>query len=152
MFLVRRLSWISIAQRTASTALGNSASTASPAVLKMRPPPLAMKSSVTRRYDARRRSVSSSSSATSRLKPAISAAKIAAILRFMKSSLGQTPAAEQCRQKFPGATMRFGSDLPSQPDRRIETGLREGDASHKNSAPVTGDERWYDAPERRPGA
>ena len=47
MFRVRRLSWISIAQRTASTALGNSASTASPAVLKIRPPPLAMKSSVT---------------------------------------------------------------------------------------------------------
>ena len=47
MLRVRRLSWISIAQRTASTALGNSASTASPAVLKMRPPDLAMKSSVT---------------------------------------------------------------------------------------------------------
>jgi hypothetical protein len=29
--------WISVAQRTASTALPNSASTASPAVLKMRP-------------------------------------------------------------------------------------------------------------------
>ena len=40
MLRVRRLSWISIAQRTASTALGNSASTASPAVLKMRPPAL----------------------------------------------------------------------------------------------------------------
>src|SRR5207245_1923745 len=38
MLRVRRLSWISIAQRTASTALENSASTASPAVLKMRPP------------------------------------------------------------------------------------------------------------------
>ena len=49
MLRVRRLSWMSIAQRTASTALGNSASTASPAVLKMRPPALAMKSSVTDR-------------------------------------------------------------------------------------------------------
>jgi hypothetical protein len=43
MFRVRRLSWMSIAHRTASTALGNSARTASPAVLKMRPPYLAMK-------------------------------------------------------------------------------------------------------------
>jgi hypothetical protein len=49
MLRVRRLSWISIAQRTASTALENSASTASPAVLKMRPPARAMKSSITAR-------------------------------------------------------------------------------------------------------
>jgi hypothetical protein len=49
MLRVRRLSWMSIAQRTASTALGNSASTASPAVLKIRPPALAIKSSVTER-------------------------------------------------------------------------------------------------------
>jgi hypothetical protein len=34
MLRVRRLSWMSIAQRTASTALGNSASTASPAVFE----------------------------------------------------------------------------------------------------------------------
>src|SRR5271170_4191356 len=83
MLRVRRLSWMSMAQRTASTALGNSASTASPAVLKIRPPARAMKSSITDRYEASRRSVSSSSSATSLLWPAISAAKIAAIFRFM---------------------------------------------------------------------
>jgi len=65
--LVRKLSCTSIAQRTASTALGNSARNASPAVLKIRPKYRATKSSNTPRYDDIRRIVSSSSSDTSLL-------------------------------------------------------------------------------------
>src|ERR1700680_4759604 len=77
------LSWISMAQRTASTALGNSARTASPGELKPRPSAMAMKSSVADRHDAIRRSVSSSSSATNLPYSAMWATRIAAILRFI---------------------------------------------------------------------
>src|SRR5947209_6369401 len=78
-----------MAQRAASTELGKSASTASPTMLTMRPAWRDVRSSNTARYSASRWTVCSSSSATSLEYLTMSAARRAAILRFM---VAQAPA------------------------------------------------------------
>jgi hypothetical protein len=73
--------WISSAARTASTALANSATALSPALPNTRPRWRATSFSITARQAFSAASVASSSCDISRLKPTMSAARIAAIRR-----------------------------------------------------------------------
>jgi hypothetical protein len=75
-----------IAQATASTALENSASTLSPAVLAIRPRCRAIAASRMARWAASMRRVPTSSVSVRRLNPATSAAKTAASLRSIPLS------------------------------------------------------------------
>ena len=80
-FRVRSAAWISVAQRTASTALANSARIASPAVLKIRPRCVATRDSNTFLWPRNVFSVCSSSSPIRRLNSATSAERIVESLR-----------------------------------------------------------------------
>src|SRR6516164_5966855 len=92
---VRSAAWISVAHRTASTALPNSARIASPAVLKTRPRCRATSFSKTSLCPRKVRSVCSSSWAIKRLYSATSAERMVASLRSRPSaavlSISATP-------------------------------------------------------------
>jgi hypothetical protein len=92
----------STAQRTASTALANSAKNPSPVVFTMRPRCEAIEgSSSSRRWQLRLRSVSSSSAPINRLYPATSAARIAKSFRSARSDSNQVAPGRDCSSYQP---------------------------------------------------
>src|SRR5215469_210190 len=94
---------MSVAQRTASTALGNSARMASPAVLKTRPRCVATRASKIFLWPRKVRSVCSSSSLIRRLNSATSAERMVESLRSRNGELGvpESVGTGQLREELP---------------------------------------------------
>ena len=114
---VRRAAWISVAQRTASTALLNSARIASPAVLKMRPRCSCTSFSKTTLCPRNVCRVFSSSSAMSRLYAATSAERIVASLRSRPSAAMSVSAISTPALSLRGETITHGgSQVMPPPD------------------------------------
>jgi len=90
-FALPTASWIANAQESPSATLGNSANTASTAVLAMRPRYSAILAAATSRHRVSKASVLSSSARIGRLYSATSAARIVVSRRSIRSAIAASP-------------------------------------------------------------